>query len=186
MVFMGIVGAFLVCHFLRIFLNFHEMFVIEEAMACSQAGKRSFNKWVIITNFFSHFLLVINSSINMLIYGILNSAFRAQLIKILKAWSTYLNCPKMGGMVPLVSNNDDGCTQAVNISPNKTPAIKAKNGQNGPSEGVQMVALDKGNSNGNALVTAEVETYLEGGVAKTANLDSSNKNLKSNVQVSHV
>jgi hypothetical protein len=49
-----------------------------------------------------------------------------------------------------------------------------------------MVVLDKGNSNGNALVTAEVETYLEGGVAKTANLDSSNKNLKSNVQVSHV
>ena len=49
-----------------------------------------------------------------------------------------------------------------------------------------MVVLDKGNSNGNALVAAEVETYLEGGVAKTANLDSSNKNLKSNVQVSHV
>ena len=52
MVLMGIVLAFLVCHFLRIFLNFHEMFVIEEAMECSQAGQRSFSDWVIITNFF--------------------------------------------------------------------------------------------------------------------------------------
>ena len=52
MVFMGIVMAFLACHFLRIFLNFHEMIVIEEAMACLQAHKLGFSKWVIITNIF--------------------------------------------------------------------------------------------------------------------------------------
>ena len=42
MVFMGIVGVFLVCHILRITLNIHEMIVIEHAMACSKAHQRSF------------------------------------------------------------------------------------------------------------------------------------------------
>ena len=84
LVFIGIVAVFLVCHMLRVGLNFHEMLVIDEAMACSQARQRSFPKWAIITNFFSHFLLVINASINMIIYCILNSAFRSQFIQILK------------------------------------------------------------------------------------------------------
>ena len=52
MVFMGIVGVFLVCHILRVSLNIHEMIVIEHAMACSKAHKRSFPMWAIITNFF--------------------------------------------------------------------------------------------------------------------------------------
>ena len=54
MVFMGIVLAFLICHFLRVFLNAHEMMIIEEAMECSTANKRSFPKWAIITNFFRY------------------------------------------------------------------------------------------------------------------------------------
>ena len=61
MVFMGIVLAFLVCHFLRVFLNLHEMLVIEEAMACSTAEQRSFPKWAIITNFFRYETLAIKA-----------------------------------------------------------------------------------------------------------------------------
>ena len=34
-----------ICHFPRILLNFYEMMVIEEAMACSAAGKRAFAVW---------------------------------------------------------------------------------------------------------------------------------------------
>ena len=49
-VFMGIVGVFLFCHFLRVFLNLHEMFVIRQAMACQKAGQRSFAMWAIILN----------------------------------------------------------------------------------------------------------------------------------------
>ena len=60
MVFMGIVGAFLFCHFLRVFLNCHEMLVIEEAMACSTAEQRSFPKWAIITNFFRQVRKILN------------------------------------------------------------------------------------------------------------------------------
>ena len=33
------------CHFPRILLNFYEMMVIEEAMACAAAGKRAFAVW---------------------------------------------------------------------------------------------------------------------------------------------
>ena len=52
-----------------------------------------------------------------------------------------------------------------------------------------MIVMDKGRSNGNALVFADEETYLETGVAKTANLGlSSNTNIQSKTksQVSHV
>ena len=55
-----------------------------------------------------------------------------------------------------------------------------------------MVVLDKGNSNGSALVTAaaDIETYLEGGVATTTTLDSTNSlasiQNKTKMQVSHV
>ena len=48
-VFMGIVGMFLACHVLRIFLNLHEMAVIREAMACSAAGRRGWPVWSLIT-----------------------------------------------------------------------------------------------------------------------------------------
>ncbi len=34
--FMGIVAAYLLCHFPRVLLNFYEMLVIEQAMACSR------------------------------------------------------------------------------------------------------------------------------------------------------
>jgi len=34
--FMGIVAAFLICHFPRVLLNFYEMLVIEQAMACAR------------------------------------------------------------------------------------------------------------------------------------------------------
>ena len=52
MVFMGIVTIFFLCHFLRVFLNLHEMIVIGQALKCSQARQRSFPMWAIITNYF--------------------------------------------------------------------------------------------------------------------------------------
>ena len=66
MVFMGIVGVFLVCHILRVSLNIHEMIVIEHAMACSKAHKRSFPMWAIITNFFRSVQILVHSMYNIL------------------------------------------------------------------------------------------------------------------------
>ena len=77
-IFMGIVLVFLVSHLPRIFLSLHEMFVIKDALECSKAGKKSFPLWALIVGYFSHLLLVINSSGNCLIYCLLSSKFRTQ------------------------------------------------------------------------------------------------------------
>ncbi len=37
MLFMFIVAVYLLCHFPRVLLNFYEMMVIEQAMACSRS-----------------------------------------------------------------------------------------------------------------------------------------------------
>jgi hypothetical protein len=80
-IFMGIVLVFLVSHLPRIFLSLHEMVVIKQALECTQAGKKSFPLWALVVGYFSHFLLVINSSGNCLIYCMLSSKFRLQAVK---------------------------------------------------------------------------------------------------------
>ena len=49
LVFMGIVGMFLACHMLRIFLSMHEMIIIRDALACYNQHKRGFPVWAEIT-----------------------------------------------------------------------------------------------------------------------------------------
>ena len=51
-VFMGIVGMFLACHMLKIFLSLHEMLVIRDALKCNKARKRGFPAWAEITTTF--------------------------------------------------------------------------------------------------------------------------------------
>ncbi|QQP54471.1 Uncharacterized protein FKW44_007314, partial [Caligus rogercresseyi] len=51
-VFMGIVGVFLLCHILRIFINLHEMLVIRPAMECRAAKLPAFPFWVLVTTVF--------------------------------------------------------------------------------------------------------------------------------------
>ena len=36
MIFMGIVAVFLLCHFPRVFLGLHEMFIVKESLACAE------------------------------------------------------------------------------------------------------------------------------------------------------
>ena len=47
-VFMGIVGVFLLCHSPRIVLSIFEMVVIREAMACQAANLRTFPVWSLL------------------------------------------------------------------------------------------------------------------------------------------
>ncbi|CAB4058994.1 unnamed protein product [Lepeophtheirus salmonis] len=76
LLFMSIVLAFLICNFPRIYLNFHEIMILDNAMACYEAGKAGFPAWFWITASLSHLLLVINSSINMFVYCLYNTKFR--------------------------------------------------------------------------------------------------------------
>jgi len=77
-IFMGFVLVFLVCHTPRLLLNIHELATIREAMQCEQAGKNGFPLWSLILISVSHLLLVLNSSINILIYCLLSSKFREE------------------------------------------------------------------------------------------------------------
>lgn len=76
MMFVAIVTGFLMTNFPRILLNFHEILVFDNAMACNSAGFRTFPVWSRILNSFSHLLMVINSSMNILFYGLFNARFR--------------------------------------------------------------------------------------------------------------
>ena len=87
-IFMGIVIVFLVCHFPRIFLSLHEMLVIRNTMACSNVGYYSFPLWALLFAQFSHILLVLNSSMNSVIYCMVSSKYRAQALKYLRAVKT--------------------------------------------------------------------------------------------------
>ena len=78
----AIIGLFIICHTLRVFLNFYEMIWINNILACIQAGaKREFPVWSHVVQEFSRFLLILNSSINFVIYCCFNAKFRNQLIK---------------------------------------------------------------------------------------------------------
>ena len=87
-IFMGIVIVFLVCHFPRIFLSLHEMLVIRNTMACSNVGYYSFPLWALLFAQFSHILLVLNSSMNSVIYCMVSSKYRAQALKYLRSVKT--------------------------------------------------------------------------------------------------
>ena len=77
----AIVGLCIICHTLRFFLNFYEMIWINDLLACLQAGKTEFPVWSHVVQEFSRLLLILNSSINIVIYCCFNAKFRNQVIK---------------------------------------------------------------------------------------------------------
>merc|ERR1719458_1479425 len=81
-VFMGIVLVFGVCHAPRLFLSLYEMIDIRRAMDCRDAGEKVFPSWTTIVMCISHFMLVINSSTNMILYIFLNAAFRKHFMEL--------------------------------------------------------------------------------------------------------
>ena len=81
-VLLAIVGLFIICHTLRVFLNFYEMIWINNILACIQAGaKREFPVWSHVVQEVSRLLLILNSSVNIVIYCCFNAKFRNQLVK---------------------------------------------------------------------------------------------------------
>ena len=77
-IFMGFVFVFLICHMPRLFLNIHELIVMEGAMRCQMYDHEPFSMWSLILINVSHFLLVLNSSTNILVYCFMSSKFRKE------------------------------------------------------------------------------------------------------------
>merc|ERR1712061_303766 len=79
-VLVGIVVVFMICHSLRLLLNFYEMILIKTVLDCIQNKQDGFPKWFLITKSLSALMLVMNSSFNTIIYGCLNSAARREFL----------------------------------------------------------------------------------------------------------
>ena len=77
-IFMPIIIIFLVCNFPRILLDIHELATFEETVSCRKAGLNAFSVWSLILLNFSHFLLVINSTVNLFVYCTRGSRFRRE------------------------------------------------------------------------------------------------------------
>ena len=78
-----IVFSFLMSNVLRISLNMHEITVIEEIQLCRCSELGGFPISIVVLGFISHILLVINSSVNLLIYCIFGVRFRQVLCSYL-------------------------------------------------------------------------------------------------------
>ena len=74
MVFVVIVTSFLMCHSLKFFLNFYDGFFGE---VNATSGSR-------IAGCFSNFLVVLNSSLNTIIYCVMNAKFRRYFLNVMK------------------------------------------------------------------------------------------------------
>ena len=83
----GIVGVFMICHSLRLLLDFYEMILIKTVLDCVKNKQAGFPKWFLITKSFSALMLVINSSVNMIIYCCLNSGARKHVLTYKKRLS---------------------------------------------------------------------------------------------------
>ena len=76
----GIVLLFMICHSLRLFLNFYEMIFIKHVLDCIKNKQSGFPKWFFITKSLSALMLILNSSVNVIIYGAFHSAARSQIL----------------------------------------------------------------------------------------------------------
>ena len=93
-IFMGIVIAFIICHFPRIFLDIHEIFTLEKSNFCQKSQRRNtVPSWVFIVGNISSLLLTLNANINPFIYGYMSNKFRVELKAILnKLYSQIIGC----------------------------------------------------------------------------------------------
>ena len=80
---MIIILVFLVCHAPRIILDINELVNLETSEYCAKIGAVPFSFWSILLLNVSHFLLVMNSSVNMIVYCLLGSRFRSEVRKIM-------------------------------------------------------------------------------------------------------
>ena len=69
-----IVTTFIVCHSVRLFLDIHEIAVIDQVRNCPPS--QMFPPWILILLSISKLLIIVNSSVNMVIYCCLNEKFR--------------------------------------------------------------------------------------------------------------
>ena len=77
----GIVIVFLLCHMLRFFLEFYAVATVERTNQCMSKGQgEAHPTWLYTVSALSHLMLIVNSSINFVIYCAVGSKFRKALV----------------------------------------------------------------------------------------------------------
>ena len=104
-IFLVIITIFLVCHSLRVFLAFHEMWTINDTVHCTKVHLSVFPFWSMIVSQVSHVFLVINSSGNLIVYCVMSpkirGAFLDKAIKI--GWIKRVADTTTNQMIPLAA-----------------------------------------------------------------------------------
>ena len=78
----GVVIVFVICNSLRVILNIYDSAVVEDIIECEkQKMGRYPPAWVLCTISVSHLLLMLNSSVNFLVYCVAGKRFRSILAK---------------------------------------------------------------------------------------------------------
>ena len=77
----GIVAVFIVCHTLRVTIDVYEMMYIERITSCNKVGNQGAHSWVLILNEFSSAMITLNSSVNMIIYGLIKPNIRQHIFR---------------------------------------------------------------------------------------------------------
>ena len=76
----GVIIVFVLCNSLRLFLNFYDFSVKDEIIKCEKKGVGRFPPfWVAVSVSVSNMLLMVNSSVNFLVYCVVGSKFRSIL-----------------------------------------------------------------------------------------------------------
>ena len=83
----GIVIVFFLCHTLRFFLEFYRVATVERTVQCMSKGQgEAHPTWLFPVAALSHLMLIVNSSINFVIYCAVGSKFRDQSFTSLMAY----------------------------------------------------------------------------------------------------
>ena len=125
-IFIGMVTVFLICHVPRLFLGLHEAWITNQTISCAKAGFSPFPLWATIMNQFSHLVLVINSSVNCLIYSVMSSRFRKAALQRAQEWGCFK--PKIESIttaaLPEVQRNHQE-TIPMHVQPQPSQSISA-------------------------------------------------------------
>ena len=84
MILAGIVVVFAVCHFFRFFLAFYEVSIVEKTKLCIEENGRDSKAhppWIYVISALNHLMLMVNSSVNFIIYCAVGSKFRRAVME---------------------------------------------------------------------------------------------------------
>jgi len=82
-IFLVIILGFILCHLPRVGIDVHEILTLSHSNMCSAANLPSFPAWTFIGVYVSHFSLVLNATMNNVIYCFMSEHFRTELFNIL-------------------------------------------------------------------------------------------------------